>query len=351
MGRNRIAAAIAACHFLVSVPHAALAEFRIIHEAKSDRLVIFVHGLWGDINTSFSAGGSSSSWPELMKSDTEEVRGQPSLSSYSSAYLGFPASRGDRLSIPQIATSLLNELSDNGVFDSNKTLYFITHSLGGLVVKEMLLDATISKRFPITDRTKAIFLISSPSSGAEAADFVSKLPTFIPGRLVADLKTITDNSYLQRLQVNWHNFLRATPALQRIGVYCAYETKSIANIVVVPQQYADSFCDETPEAMNEDHISIAKPTNKSARVYTWVRGRLADHAIRKPSIVPQPTHLHLGRTSASVGQSVRRLDGGARPIVDLSELPDALPDRTLGAGEAPRDARQNVPKPLVKIEE
>lgn len=320
--------------YLLLIPHVR-ADFHYVQDIQSDHLIIFVHGLWGGPDTSFTNGKTS--WPDLMKSDVESIRRQPPLSTYATAYLGFPAGRSDNLSIPQIATSLLNQLSEKGVFDTKRRLYFIAHSLGGLVVKEMLIDAAISKRHPINKLTTAVFLISSPSSGAEAANFVSKLPTFVPGRLIADVKTITENSYLQTLQKNWHNHLRARTGEFRLSIYCAYETKSIGGLIVVPQQYADAVCDDTPEPLNEDHITIVKPAGRDARIYEWVRGQLAELSMRSRA------SQHQGAAPADPRQNM------PMPPVDLPRQHESLESGATGPTVAPSDPRQNKPDPPVQL--
>ena len=268
---------LAACLLLSTT---ARAELRFVNRTTSGKLIVFVHGLWGDPALSFTSAAGQS-WPDLMISDTQTVRGQTPLATYSIATLSFPAGRNDRLSLPQIATNLLTDLLDTGVFDTNQELYFISHSLGGLALKEMFLNEAISRRTPLLERTKAIFFIATPSSGTEAAAFVGRLPTAIPGRLVVDIRTIADNSFLQALQNKWHELLRVTAP--RPAIYCAYETRSVFGLLVVPQQYADTYCDEIPRAENEDHISIVKPGSHSSPIYVWVRGRLAELGVRRAS--------------------------------------------------------------------
>jgi len=57
-------------------------------------------------------------------------------------------------------------------------------------------------------------------------------------------------------------------------VYCAYETKSVAGLLVVPQAYTATRCDNIPRAENRDHISIVKPTGLDDPIYIWTRARI-----------------------------------------------------------------------------
>jgi hypothetical protein len=254
----------------------AQAEFRSIHRGDSKTLVLFVHGLWSDPATAFKADQSNRSWPDMMANDREEVRGQAPLSRYAIGTLGYPATRSNRLTIPQIATQLLTELTDTGVFEKYDNIIFVTHSMGGLVVKQMLLDASTPLHPPLRERTRVVFLISTPSKGAPAVDFVKALPKIALGPLVFDLKPISENTYLQDLDKQWDNFLRARRGSVNLRIYCAYETLPTSGITVVPEQYTSTLCDQTPFPVDADHIQIVKPNSEQAAIYTWVRGRIAE---------------------------------------------------------------------------
>src|SRR5215475_9937403 len=69
------------------------ADFTFIHKGNSDKVIIFIHGLWGDPKTSFAADGSPHSWPELIANDKRAMRAGPPLSEYTVGALGYPASR------------------------------------------------------------------------------------------------------------------------------------------------------------------------------------------------------------------------------------------------------------------
>jgi hypothetical protein len=66
----------------------------------------------------------------MMKSDTRAIRSAPSLSTHSIVLLGYPAARGDRLNIQEVAYRLLLESHDDEVFDDYKDIIFVTHSFG-----------------------------------------------------------------------------------------------------------------------------------------------------------------------------------------------------------------------------
>jgi hypothetical protein len=141
--------------------------------------------------------------PELIANDNREMRAGPSLSEYAVGTLGYPASSSDTLSITEVANTLEADLIDSGVFDNYSQIFFICHSLGGLVIKEVFHSLKI-EHDKDSEKVVAIFLISTPSQGAPAANFIKLLPSVISGRLVLDIQTIDNNTYLRSLESKWH---------------------------------------------------------------------------------------------------------------------------------------------------
>lgn len=277
MAISRVCIAIIAIFFL-ALPMPAIAEVTWISRAQSKRVIVFVHGLWGDPKTTFLADGASASWPELMAKDNTPFRGVK-LSSYSVAVVGLPTGRGERVSLSQVSTLFKGFLNDYGLVDEYEDIVFISHSLGGLVVKQMLLEEVTEKKEVILKKVSGIFLFSVPSQGAPAAEFVAKLPSILPGRLVADLKTIDVNTYLNNLENSWRSFVQAQPHPRTFKILCAFETEPVGSIVgvtVVPEQYTATICDNRPQPTVENHISIVKPATMNAPVYIWTKARFAE---------------------------------------------------------------------------
>lgn len=271
----------------------ASAQWVAAHKGKSDTIVIFVHGLRGDPTSSFRNPQTNKTWAELMQSDRKRHRNAPALADHSIGYISYPAGEDDRLSIPEITTRSIFFLEEAGVLDVYKKIVFVTHSLGGLLVKDMITTAW-KRNNALAGKTQAVFLISVPSKGAPIAnwvDAVSKSP------LVADAKSIDVSSFLKRLDGDWEAFLRARDKDFPPRVFCAYEKKRTFGVMVVPMPSAATVCDAAPWPENKDHFSIAKPESVDASIYKWVRDKIATSVRAR---VNPPERDSVAEDSASV---------------------------------------------------
>ena len=268
---------------------AAQAQFTYVTHGDGRPLIVLVHGLGGDPAGSFK--GSDKSWPDLMRDDTDRVRGSRPLRDYATATLGFPAKCTDRLSLPQIASGLVRTLYDDNVWSRHPSVIFIGHSLGGLVVQEMLTSSRGDPRYgTLVDRTAGVVFLATPTGGSDHADALAALLEQVPGLdrscpLVRDLRSIDSNAMLQKLDAEWRKFIQAEErlkgVLRRLRIACLYETKSMFGALVVSQNASTAICDER-FAMNEDHVSIAKPTSRNSDLYKRVRGLIADIDLLQP---------------------------------------------------------------------
>jgi pimeloyl-ACP methyl ester carboxylesterase len=254
---------------LLCVPADADIQFRSI--GSNDKLILLVHGLWGDPMASFG------SWPLIMVNDRTVLNAQ-SLSQFSMAALGYPASRHDRLTPRQAAQNLLEELKIEFKRRDYKEVYFVSHSLGGIITKQILVDA-LGRMPQIAQRTRAIFLVGVPSADARLETMLTRLPLgkAMAGPMIKYLLTEEGAQYLRNLDETWSDVLAGRNSRMHIAQHCAYETRPVGvrpfSAVVVPQQQAESACTSKFIANNENHVSIVKP-NTGSPIHVWVRDRI-----------------------------------------------------------------------------
>jgi pimeloyl-ACP methyl ester carboxylesterase len=233
---------------------------------SSQKLILFVHGLFGDpISTWTNDNGQS--WMGLMAGD-------PAFRDFTVATIRYDTPLLTRTStLEEIATRSLRRLEDEGVFRNYNEIYFIAHSMGGLLVKRMLVNLNRPGETEKLRRVKAVLYISTPAQGANLADLASwlSLNPQLDDMRVADL-----NSFLQALENQWQDLIRDRGNQIFPRSFCAYETKPTHGTVVVSRVYAATYCDQNPIAVDEDHSGIVKPYNRQADIYVWARARIQE---------------------------------------------------------------------------
>jgi pimeloyl-ACP methyl ester carboxylesterase len=234
-------------------------------QAKADplkpRVIVFVHGIHSDRETWRAANNAY--WPQLIQSDPHFRQSDVVVAEYPT-----PSSHG-QLSTVQLAEILWKRLKDQRVWEHGD-IVFITHSLGGIVTEEMLLNHP-------ADASHVRFMVSysTPHEGSFVAN-LAKIYDSDP--LLTDLSDSNDNSFLMDLEQRW----RSTQTVTRVHRFCAYETLDTAagegvgrylraHVRVVSYYSATYGCDvdTAPQKIVADHIDMVRPANRSADAYTF----------------------------------------------------------------------------------
>jgi len=257
-GRNRNAP---------SGPGPATSQF-IKKSDDSYRVMVFIHGVFGDSRSTWKHSAAEKSWPEMIAADPTFNTFDVYSVGFNSPYLG----RGSN--IVEIAGRVRDQLIRDGVFDSYPEVYFVTHSMGGLISKRILADLNTPAQVDRLRRVKALALISTPSQGAPIAtiaNWISRNPQ------LRDMQPANVNTFIQNLEWNWTNVLQEREVLgERFPrVYCAYEKKAIG-VVVVDQLYSTTRCDNQPHTIDQDHLGIVKPISQNDEIYAWTRARIME---------------------------------------------------------------------------
>jgi hypothetical protein len=172
-----------------------------------------------------------------------------------------------------VATSLLRRLEDEGLFTIYNEIYFITHSMGGLVTKRMLAELNRPNQIEKLRKVKAVLYIAVPSQGTS----VAKIGEIIGNNVqFNEMRSSKINSYLQILENQWQNLIRDRKDERFPQSYCAYELHDTNGVRVVDLVDASTFCDQTPFSVRADHFDIVKPENDQADIYRWARSRIKE---------------------------------------------------------------------------
>ncbi len=264
-------ALLAACS---PAPHV-LKPSLFVRNAGHEKLVVFIHGVLGDGDSTWRNAETGAYWPEMIRQDREFQDFDIYVVNYESTLVARAST------IEEIAQRELQRLRDRKVFARYRQIYFITHSMGGLVAKRILIDLNRPPEVENLRRVRAVLYISTPAQGATIADLASWISL---NPQLGDMRPADLNAFLQSLENQWQNLLRDRDVAQAVFplAFCAYETKLTHGIMVVSRVYAATRCDENAYPVDLSHSDIVKPRDVSADPYPWTRARILAAAAGEP---------------------------------------------------------------------
>ncbi len=241
------------------------------------RVIVFVHGLHGSRESWRAANGAY--WPDMLRTDPRFAYSDVDVAEYPT-----PASHG-KMSSAQLSDILWTRLKQDHVWE-HREVVFIAHSLGGILVEEMLL------RHPV-DAARVRFIVSygTPHEGSSIARMAS---IYDNDPLLNDLSDASDNTLLTQLENNW----RGHDSVNGIHRFCAYESEDTipenkfgrylkAHARVVSYFSATYGCDVTtpPQAIQVDHLHMVRPTDRSSSAYDFFYRVYRANPILEPKLV------------------------------------------------------------------
>ena len=229
--------------------------------------MLFLHGLGGDAFTTWRHGGDdSSSWPHWLGQEFPEV------GVWSLGYAASPTKwtrplgwfsdshrdAGHTMALPDRARQVLDLMVQNGF--GERPLFFICHSLGGLVAKQILRmssDSVDARAKKVFTNTRAVLFLATPHAGAALASLADAF-----GAIFGTTVTMEDlrahDAHLADL-FNWYRHHAPETATY-------YETRSVKGFTIVNRTSSQSGVGADPIGLEEDHKSIAKPRDRDAQV-------------------------------------------------------------------------------------
>lgn len=226
--------------------------------------VIFVHGINADSKTTWMPdnrleGFPEESWLYWLDQDIADIAVWTlSYPASASGWNGFTMELSDR------ADNIINLILNHPDLDKNRSMIFVTHSMGGLLVKHILRRAK-SGDYPnaesLVEQTKGIVFLSTPHRGSDLANFIERLAFVLPSVNVKELKKdepalIDLNNWFclnfNRLDLQVRVFFETqpTPVSKGLG------EKFIRKIVVDKGSATLALPDVSVTPLDADHSSI-----------------------------------------------------------------------------------------------
>ncbi|SFL94800.1 alpha/beta hydrolase [Nitrosomonas communis] len=222
--------------------------------------LIFVHGLNGNGYTTWQKDNDPNNfWPRWLGED------HPNIGVWSLEY-EVSASDWNGHSMP-LYNRARNSLE---LFDlkniGHRSIGFVCHSLGGLLVKEILKLANESNYGswkPVAEQTRFIVFLSTPHSGANMANWINYIGKLL--RTSVSVHELEANNP-QLLELN--NWYRSNAERLKIKTYVFFENLPTHDILVVNEASADpGITGVHPIPLDADHSTICKLDKKSGHVY------------------------------------------------------------------------------------
>jgi pimeloyl-ACP methyl ester carboxylesterase len=235
--------------------------------------IVFVHGLTGDRYTTWQANGSDSFWPCWLAAV------YPTVNVYTAGYDSTVFAKvfaGEGPSLIDRSTMLLDGLLSRPV--RAPVVVFVAHSLGGLIVKQMLRrchDAANTDRKVFLESVRAIAFLGTPHQGAQSAASVRAVLGLILSKAVSQLAF--GEEQLDDLNEWFRNWAGGIP----VTIRAYYETNKTKGIAIVDKLTANPHvhgCD--PVALPSDHIGMCKPATREAQLFQSISAMIRDLLIQ-----------------------------------------------------------------------
>ena len=238
--------------------------------------VLFLHGLGGDAFSTWRSGkDQSTSWPHWLAAEF------PDVCFWSLGYAASPTKRlgwlrrrisgnhdaGHAMSLPDRARDVVDLLVQHQL--GSRPLLLICHSLGGLLAKQILRRARDEKRQQHQDiftNTRAILFLGTPHHGASLASMAKKFRVlFGPTANIDDL--MAHDAHLGDL----YDWYRSHCATDRVETVTYFEDRDVLGFRIVNRTSSQAGVGHDAVPLDEDHLSLAKPRDRTGRVVNKAR--------------------------------------------------------------------------------
>ena len=241
--------------------------------------VVFVHGLGGHPYDTWRTGnGIDAFWPLWL---AEDVKG---LRVYTYGYVS-PATNWVGTAMPLLdqAANVLRVLLNSEDL-RNGLIVFICHSLGGLLLKQVLRDANEQRADPtiadFLDRTRQVIFLATPHTGSGVATLMERL-RFLAWASNSARDLVANAPSLRALNLGYRELARLRGA--QLTHLAFYEMADTAFGRIVDPASADPGLPNCrPVPVREDHVTMSKPLSRQDLIYTEIKASVTRLAPEPP---------------------------------------------------------------------
>ncbi|KAF2156673.1 hypothetical protein K461DRAFT_2120 [Myriangium duriaei CBS 260.36] len=254
---------------------------RVLHTPDNAVVdIVFLHGLTGSADKTFLHVESHTYWPvHLLTKDITDAR--ILTFGYDANVVNFFDSAGQN-TLQSHALDLIGDLADKRDTQSSATrkIFFIAHSLGGLVVKQaMALSKSESQQHlkSIQEHTAGIVFLGTPHRGSDLAALANAVNAIVKAtgkNTNADIMQVLkrDSQLLASVEKffgNWVNESRA-----RIELACFCEELGVRQVGMVVTRESASIPDWPSLSIHANHMDMTKFASSEDLGYQRILGQL-----------------------------------------------------------------------------
>jgi hypothetical protein len=245
---------------------AIIADEKFVKE-KNQNLVVFVHGFEGGEKATWFNKTHNFFWPKEIHHDSLFVTtdGQ----AFDTISFGYQSNCFDiGKSVDKISNDLflalqkINSQKKNGY----KKIYLIGHSLGGIIIKKMLVSLPRSNN--MLNAIHGYITLGTPHLGTEK--LIHMLSKSCKSINMTELDA-SENSYLDKLNDDWRNKYSSFVKRNDFVFATGYELDPYLGLSKIVSKNSAIYSALSAKGLDGDHEEIAKLKGVFSRNYTWVR--------------------------------------------------------------------------------